>query len=140
MGGSSADHRLTSWGGTAKGCPSPNRTTTTQEDKMPKPLPHRQETPETWLMPVFIAKAGHEAELQEALHSLQTLSRKDPGCLEYTVFTDEQQPGTFVLFEGWARSEDLEAHNEQDHVKEFVRAVDPLLSVPFSVTSLTPLS
>ncbi|MFJ6344346.1 putative quinol monooxygenase [Pseudarthrobacter oxydans] len=91
-------------------------------------------------MPVFIAKAGHEAELQEALHSLQTLSRKDPGCLEYTVFTDEQQPGTFVLFEGWARSEDLEAHNEQDHVKEFVRAVDPLLSVPFSVTSLTPLS
>ena len=56
------------------------------------------------------------------------------------MFTDEQQPGTFVLFEGWARSEDLEAHNEQDHVKEFVGAVDPLLSVPFSVTSLTPLS
>ncbi|WP_455835923.1 putative quinol monooxygenase [Pseudarthrobacter siccitolerans] len=106
---------------------------------MPHPLPIRQETAEAWLMPVFIARAGRETELQEALHSLQTLSRQDPGCLEYTVFSDGQQPGIFVLFEGWASNEDLEAHNEEDHVKEFVAAVEPLLAVPFSVTPLMPL-
>lgn len=107
---------------------------------MPHPLPIRQETAEVWLMPVFIAKAGRETDLQEALHSLQTLSRQDQGCLEYTVFSDGQQPGTFVLFEGWASNEDLAAHNEEDHVKEFVAAVEPLLAVPFSVTPLTPLT
>ena len=107
---------------------------------MPNPLPMRQEITEVWLMPVFIAKAGHEADLQEALHALQTLSRKDPGCLEYTVFTDGQRPGKFVLFEGWAHGEDLEAHNEEDHVKEFVKEVDQLLAVPFSVTPLSPLT
>ena len=107
---------------------------------MPHPLPIRQETAEVWLMPVFIAKAGHEADIQEALHALQALSRKDPGCLEYTVFSDEHRPGTFVLFEGWARDEDLEAHNEEDHVKEFVKEVEPLLAVPFSVTPITPLT
>jgi quinol monooxygenase YgiN len=107
---------------------------------MPQHLPIRQETAKVWLMPVFIAKAGHEAELQEALHSLQTLSRNDPGCLEYTVFSDGQRPGTFVLFEGWVSNEDLEAHNEEDHVKEFVERVEPLLAVPFSVTPLTPLT
>lgn len=107
---------------------------------MPHPLSFSQETAEVWLMPVFTAKAGHEADLQEALHALQTLSRKDPGCLEYTVFSDEHRPGTFVLFEGWARDEDLAAHNEEDHVKEFVREVDPLLAVPFSVTRLTALA
>ncbi|MGF9648399.1 putative quinol monooxygenase [Pseudarthrobacter oxydans] len=107
---------------------------------MPHPLPVRQETAEVWLMPVFIAKAGHEADLQEALHALQTLSRKDPGCLEYTVFSDEHQPGTFVLFEGWARNEDLAAHNEEAHVKEFVKEVEPLLAAPFSVTPLSPLT
>jgi quinol monooxygenase YgiN len=107
---------------------------------MPNPLPIRQDTAEAWLMPVFVAKTGRETELQEALHSLQTLSRQDPGCLEYTVFMDRQQPGTFVLFEGWASNEDLEAHNEENHVKEFVAAVEPLLAVPFSVTPLTPLS
>lgn len=107
---------------------------------MPHPLPVRQETAEVWLMPVFIAKEGHEADLQEALHALQTLSRKDPGCLEYTVFSDEHRPGTFVLFEGWARNEDLAAHNEEVHVKAIVKEVEPLLAVPFSVTPLSPLT
>jgi quinol monooxygenase YgiN len=107
---------------------------------MPNLLPIRQDTAEVWLMPVFIAKAGRETVLQEALHSLQTQSRKDPGCLEYTVFSDGQQPRTFVLFEGWASNGDLEAHNEEDHVKEFVEAVEPLLAVPFSVTPLMPLT
>ncbi|WP_307307047.1 putative quinol monooxygenase [Pseudarthrobacter enclensis] len=90
-------------------------------------------------MPVFTAKAGHEATLHEALLGLQSLSRKDTGCLEYTVFSDDQRPGTFVLIEGWVRHTDLEAHNEEVHVKEFVNGVQPLLAVPFSVTPLTPL-
>ncbi|ELT43309.1 antibiotic biosynthesis monooxygenase [Arthrobacter nitrophenolicus] len=89
---------------------------------------------------MFIAKPGQEAELQEALARLQSASRKDAGCLEYTVFADGQRPGTFVLFEGWARHEDLEAHNEEDHVKDFVKRVQPLLAVPFSVTPITPLA
>lgn len=107
---------------------------------MPNPLSISQETAEVWLMPVFIAKVGRATDLQEALHSLQTLSRKDPGCLECTVFSDEHQPGTFVLFEGWASNQDLEGHNDEDHVKEFVKEVEPLLAVPFSVTPLTPLT
>ncbi|MBP1235365.1 quinol monooxygenase YgiN [Arthrobacter sp. PvP102] len=107
---------------------------------MLNPLPDRQETAGVWLMPVFVAKAGHEAELRNALHSLQTLSRNDPGCLEYTVFSDGQRPGTFILFEGWADSEDLEAHNKEVHVKEFLTGAEPLLAVPLAVTPLTPLT
>ncbi|GGH98905.1 putative quinol monooxygenase [Arthrobacter liuii] len=95
---------------------------------------------QVWLMPVFTAKAGHEATLHEALIGLQSLSRKDPGCLEYTVFSDDQRPGRFVLIEGWARPEDLAAHNEEDHVKEFVQGVQALLAEPFSVTPITPLT
>jgi len=106
---------------------------------MPNTLPAPQNTAEVWLMPVFIAKAGHETDLQEALSALQAESRKDPGCLEYTVFSDDQRPGTFVLIEGWARQEDLKAHNEEAHVKDFVTGVEPLLAVPFSVTPFTPL-
>ena len=91
-------------------------------------------------MPVFIAKAGHEATLHGALVGLQSASRIDAGCLEYTVFCDDQRPGTFVLFEGWATREDLVAHNEEDHVKEFVKGVEALLAVPFSVTPITPVT
>jgi quinol monooxygenase YgiN len=107
---------------------------------MTEPHLTRQSTDEVWLMPVFIAKTGHETELQEALLALQTISRTDPGCLQYAVFADAHQPGTFVLFEGWARSEDLKAHNDESHVKEFLKAVEPLMAVPFSVTPLAPLA
>jgi quinol monooxygenase YgiN len=91
-------------------------------------------------MPVFTAKTGQEATLREALVGLQAASRRDAGCLEYTVFADDQEPGTFVLFEGWARHEDLEAHNEEAHVKDFVKGVQSLLAAPFSVTPITPLT
>lgn len=91
-------------------------------------------------MPVFIAKEGREAVLREALAELEFESRKDVGCLEYTVFSDDHTPGTFVLFEGWARREDLQAHNEKDYVKEFVKGVESLLAAPFSVTPITPLT
>ena len=103
-------------------------------------LSTRYDTAAVWLMPVFIAKAGHESDLQEALRALQTLSRDDPGCLEYTVFADDQRPGTFVLIEGWANRQDLKAHNEEVHVKDFVDGVQSLLAVPFSVTPLTPVA
>ncbi|MDQ0692113.1 putative quinol monooxygenase [Arthrobacter sp. W4I7] len=106
-------------------------------------MPHTtvsQEEAEVWLMPVFIAKEGHEATLQRALAELESASRKDGGCLEYSVFSDDHRPGAFVLFEGWASRGDLNAHNEEDHVKEFVKGVDFLLAVPFSVTPITPLT
>ncbi len=105
-------------------------------------MPHTtvsQDETQVWLMPVFTAKAGHEAMLQEALLGLQSLSRKDTGCLEYTVFADDQRPGTYFLIEGWARRGDLEAHNEEVHVKDFVDGVQSLLAVPFSVSPITPL-
>jgi len=103
-------------------------------------MPTNEKAAEVWLMPVFTAKAGCEGELRTILGSLQTESRKDYGCLEYTVFADVQRPGTFVMFEGWARREDLEAHNRQQHVKDFVEAVKPMLEVPFSMTTLAPLT
>lgn len=106
---------------------------------MTEPHQTREGIEEVWLMPVFIAKAGHESELQGALLALQTISRKDPGCLEYTVFVDATTAGKFVLFEGWARAEDLKAHNGESHVKDFLEAVEPLLAVPLSVTPLAPL-
>lgn len=106
---------------------------------MTEPLLTSEGKDEVWLMPLFIAKDGHETGLQEALLALQAVSRKDPGCLQYTVFADSHRPGTFVLFEGWAHSDDLQAHNDESHVKEFLKAVEPLLALPFSVTPLTPL-
>ncbi|SKC09177.1 Quinol monooxygenase YgiN [Arthrobacter sp. 49Tsu3.1M3] len=103
-------------------------------------LPAQRNAAEVWLMPVFIAKEGRGGEVRKALARLQSVSRNDPGCLEYTVFTDDQRSGTFVLLEGWNSRQDLVEHNDKSHVKDFVQMVTPLLAVPFSVTPLTPLA
>src|ERR1700739_2596088 len=37
-------------------------------------------------------------------------SRAEPGCLEYTLSADPTDPRRVMLFERWARQEDLDKH------------------------------
>jgi quinol monooxygenase YgiN len=50
-----------------------------------------------------------EAFLAGRIEGMRT-SRAEPGCLEYTLSADPTNPGRVMLFERWARQEDLDAH------------------------------
>lgn len=50
-----------------------------------------------------------EAFLAGRIDRMRT-SRAEPGCLEYTFSADPLDPGRVLLFERWARQEDLDAH------------------------------
>jgi len=50
-----------------------------------------------------------EAFLAGRIDGMRT-SRAEPGCLEYTLSADPTDPGRVMLFERWARQEDLDAH------------------------------
>ncbi len=80
------------------------------------------------LIPVLEAKPGSEHQLALLLSDLQAASRRDAGCVEYSVFTDEVSPCTFVLYEEWTSNDALAAHNELQHVTDFFAAVAPLLA------------
>jgi quinol monooxygenase YgiN len=80
------------------------------------------------LIPVFEARPGFEDELARLLSDLQTASRLDDGCLEYSVFNHAEAPGTFVLYEKWASSTALDLHNEQPHVKDFLVSAAPVMA------------
>jgi quinol monooxygenase YgiN len=92
---------------------------------------------EAWLMPVFTPKPDRAAELRTALRNLQQTSRKDRGCIEYSIY---EVDGRFVLIEGWNSRADLASHNEQAHVQEFVDGSVDLLAEPFTVTPIAPVS
>lgn len=94
------------------------------------------EAREVWLMPVFAPKPERAADLRTALCQLQQRSRKDQGCIEYSVYASD---GRFVLIEGWESRAELDYHNEQDHVREFVDISVDLLIEPFTVTPITPV-
>lgn len=80
------------------------------------------------LIPVFEAKPGSEDELARHLSDLQTASRLDDGCLEYSVFNDAEAPGTFLLYEKWASTTALAVHNEQQHVKDFLVSAEQVMA------------
>jgi len=92
------------------------------------------------LMPIFIAKNGSAVDLEKVLLTLQTASRADLGCLQYSVFHDLHDENRFIMHEEWASPELLAAHNEQAHVREFVAQVEALLSEPFTVTWMRPIA
>jgi quinol monooxygenase YgiN len=92
------------------------------------------------LLPIFIAKNGRALDLEKVLLTLQTASRADLGCLQYSVFHDLHDENRFVMHEEWASPELLAAHNEQAHVRDFVAQVEGLLSEPFTVTWMRPIA
>ena len=98
--------------------------------------PQTSQTEQVWLMPLFTPKPGSESELRADLEALQRLSRKDEGCIEYSVYAFDER---FVLIEGWESQADLDSHNEKDHVREFVDSSTDLLAEPFTVVRITPV-
>jgi quinol monooxygenase YgiN len=52
-------------------------------------------------------------------------SRDEPGCLDYTVCADPENPGRVVVFERWAGEDDIIAHFKTQHIAKFREAVKP---------------
>ena len=50
-------------------------------------------------------------------------SRKEPGCLDYVVTADPDEPGRVVVFERWDSEDDLAEHFRTPHIAEFRDAV-----------------
>ncbi|WP_108251345.1 putative quinol monooxygenase [Planctomonas deserti] len=90
------------------------------------------------LLPILEAKRGHDEEVRRLVTDLQAASRRDTGCLDYTVFRHEDSWSTFVLHEEWTSAEAWEAHNAQPHVAEFLTAAAPLLEGGLTIFRPSP--
>ncbi|ELA6589004.1 putative quinol monooxygenase [Vibrio sp. YIC-376] len=58
------------------------------------------------------------SQFDSALKAVQKcagLSRKEPGCLRYDVFTSSDYPSTITLVEKWINEVALSAHKELKH-------------------------
>jgi quinol monooxygenase YgiN len=61
-------------------------------------------------MALQYAKPDRAAALQAVIRDLAKSSREEPGCVEYSVYTDKDQPNIFVFQETWATQGDLDRH------------------------------
>lgn len=84
---------------------------------------------------VVIAKVEAKQDQLELVKSealkLIEPTRKEPGCIEYNLQQDSENPEVFIFVERWESKELLSAHLESKHLQHFVKATEN------SVVSLT---
>lgn len=86
------------------------------------------------------AKQGSESALRDLLMPFAMSSRKEPGCLVYTLMEVISEPGRFLTFERWTNKAALEAHMVTPALKAIVPKLDPLLAKPFTQIFLNGLT
>ncbi|MBY4676454.1 putative quinol monooxygenase [Marinobacterium arenosum] len=75
-------------------------------------------------------------EARKELALLERETRHEPGCLQFSVFEDNDREGDFLLWESWRGKESLDAHFEAEHTK---RCLALGLTEVVEITPLTPV-
>ncbi|WP_138444749.1 putative quinol monooxygenase [Sinomonas susongensis] len=94
-------------------------------------------------MPVVVTAIFHPAEgkkdqLIEALQGTMGAVHEEDGCLLYAIH--DAHDATVTMIEKWASAEDLKAHSQGSAVQALGKAVDPFISEPTTVTTMTPIA
>jgi quinol monooxygenase YgiN len=67
----------------------------------------------------WIAKAGEEEDVAEAIRHLIEPSRSEPGMLEYQCHRDPEDPRVFFLYERYTEEAAYQAHLDSPHFQEW---------------------
>jgi quinol monooxygenase YgiN len=88
----------------------------------------------------FQAKAGREAEMEDALRAVQAPTRAEPGCLELHLYRSVKDPRLYYVHSRWRDMASFERHAEMPHTLRMLERVEPLLVHPLDVTRSTLVS
>lgn len=80
------------------------------------------------------AKPGKEEEVRKELLALTGPTRSEPGCINYDLHQDLDNPSVFMFYENWKSKEDLDKHMETAHFKAWREKAEILLDGPSDVT------
>jgi quinol monooxygenase YgiN len=65
------------------------------------------------------AKPGRSVELHYALKALETETRKEPGCREFSFFRALSSDDSFLLLENFVDQQAFDRHMQLPHTKTF---------------------
>jgi quinol monooxygenase YgiN len=89
---------------------------------------------------VLKAKAGRRSNLQAALLALIEPTRAEPGCLDYVLFEQRDEPGTFYMREAFRNRAALDTHVATAHFQAFAANMEALLAQPLRLIVLDQVS
>ena len=74
-----------------------------------------------------VAKREFLETVKAELLKLVSPTRKEEGCLEYTLHQDNQDPAVFIFYENWSSEACLVRHMESVHFISYIRAIDGMI-------------
>jgi quinol monooxygenase YgiN len=86
------------------------------------------------------ARAGKEETLRQMLEQLVEPTRKEKGCLRYSVMQDRQSPLVLTLLEEWETEADLKTHLGLPHLQKLFAQLPELLAAPPEIASYKKLA
>ena len=66
----------------------------------------------------FTAKPGMREKIVEISQKAIGLTRKEKGCISYTLFKSSDDDATLMYYEEWESMDALRAHLKTDHILE----------------------
>jgi quinol monooxygenase YgiN len=76
----------------------------------------------------FRAQPGREADLKQVLIGLIEPTREEPGCIDYELLENLEDPREFAFVEEWQSESALEAHFATDHIADALQEFPALLA------------
>ncbi|MDD2704001.1 MAG: putative quinol monooxygenase [Acidocella sp.] len=76
---------------------------------------------------ILTAAEGKADPLRAALSTLVPETRKEPGCIQYTLHEASAAPGTFYVYEVYKDQAAVEAHMNSPYLQAVLAKAGPLL-------------
>jgi len=67
-------------------------------------------------------------------------SRAEPGCIEYHMLRDQQDPTLFIFYEIWQSQAHLDLHSNLPHMKQFLDRREEFLERDFDIRAIDMIS
>ena len=92
---------------------------------------------------IIETSADNIAAMKDAIAAMETASRAEPGCHDYTFSVELNNPDVLRITEKWQSMEDLTAHFAMPHMADFqaAMAANPPKNVAatfYEATEVTP--
>ncbi len=76
----------------------------------------------------FIAKEEKKEQLKQSLIELLEPTRKEDGCISYTLHENIENPNTLTMIENFKNKEAFDLHGQQPYLVDFKNIVGDLVS------------
>ena len=86
---------------------------------------------------ILKSRAGAEQQLHELLRAALPKFQAEPGCLAYTLLTDNGQPTRFLSYETWTDEAALAVHLKSPTMVEAGEQLKAVLAEPMELIRLT---